>query len=703
MVRKTALLTASALILFFSIVRFVHADGVMIATHPESRITTPLSVIYHRVHVDIQDGTAVTKIDQAFRNDLHTDLEAEYIFPIPEHAAIGEFALYVNGKKIGGEVLDRDRARQIYERIVREMKDPALLEYVGRNMFRARVYPVPAKGQTRIELQYSEAVPYDAGIYAYRYPLDTERFSPAPLEEVTITVELYSSVPVKSVYSPSHDIDVSMKPRGASLGYEAKDLHPDKDFLLYFTVAEEDLGVNLLTFREYDEQGYFMMMLSPGDLEAERQSKDVLFVFDTSGSMSGNKIEQARHALRHCIDSLDTDDRFGIVQFATRETLFRRELVYARKDTVSRAHEFIDRMRARGGTNINDALATAIRMLDNSERPCMIVFLTDGEPTVGVTDLQDILQNLSMANDARARIFVFGVGYDVNTHLLDRIAEEHRGVSEYVSPGRNIEVQVSSFFRKVSEPILSDTVLDFGRIEVSDIYPLSLPDIYRGTQLIVLGRYSGRGDALLKLSGTVNGRTVSFDYEAHFEAESKEHDFIPRLWAMRKIGYLMSEIRLKGEKQELIDEIVALSKEYGVMTPYTSYLVLEHDEDYGEWGIEPSEEVRAGGMGFKRAMESEKGEAAVMSSRDIDDLKVKSVAASPELHTIRHVGHKTFYLRDGYWIDSEYDVSMKTREISYLSKSYFKLLEKHPDLGKYFAISANVVVVFESTCYRVSE
>ncbi len=703
MVRKTALITGAALILVFTVVQFLNADGVMLVRPPERRVSTPLSVTYHRVSVDIHDGTAVTKIDQVFRNDFNTDLEAEYIFPIPEHAAIGEFALYVNGEKVGGEILGRDRARQIYEQIVREMRDPGLLEYVGRNMFRARVYPVPAKGQTRVELEYSEAIAYDAGVYAYRYPLDTERFSPTPLEEVTITAEIYSRVPVKSIYSPSHDIDVIMKPHGASLGYEAKNLLPDKDFLLFFTVAEKDLGVNLLTFRESGEEGYFMMMLSPGDLEARRQSKDVLFVFDTSGSMSGEKIEQARHALRYCMNSLDRDDRFGIVQFATRETLFQKELVAASEKNVAEAHEFIGRMRARGGTNINDALAASFPMFDDSGRPRMIVFLTDGEPTVGVTDLQEILRNLSKANDVRARIFVFGVGYDVNTHLLDRLAEEHRGVSEYVAPGRDIEVQISSFFRKVSEPILSDTALDFGRIDVSDLYPFSLPDIYRGTQLIVLGRYRGRGETLLHLSGTVNGRNVSFDYRVHFAAENQEHEFIPRLWAMRKIGYLLSEIRLKGEKHELVDEIITLSKEYGIMTPYTSYLVLENDADYGEWGIEPSAELRAGGMGFKRAMESETGEEAVMSSRDIDDLKAKSVAAGPELHTIRHVGHKTFYLRDGFWIDSEYSHGMKTREISYLSKSYFKLLEKHPNLGRYFALSGNVVVVFESRCYRVSE
>jgi Ca-activated chloride channel family protein len=703
MVRKTTLCAGVVLFIVFYIVQFLNADGVLLVRDPDNPSPTPLSVSYHRVSVQIHDGVAVTKIDQAFINSSHVDLEAEYIFPIPEKAAIGEFSLYVNGKRMGGEMLDHERARRIYERIVREMKDPGLLEYVGRDMFRARVYPVPANGKTRIELEYSEIIPYDNGVYAYRYPLDTERFSPTPLEEVSIAVEIHSGVPVKSIYSPSHDVDMEMNPHGAVVGYEERDVRPDKDFLLFYTVAEQDLGINVLSFRETDREGYFMLMLSPGDLEAERQSKDVVFVFDSSGSMSGEKIAQARHALRYCIESLDEHDRFGIVQFATHETLFRKELVPARGRNIADALGFVDRMRARGGTNINDALASALRMLQGSDRPRMVVFLTDGEPTVGVTDLQDILENVAGNNGAGARFFVFGVGYDVNTHLLDRLSAEQRGVTEYVTPGQSIELKVSSFFRKISEPILSDISLDFGRVEVSETYPLSLPDIYRGTQLILLGRYRGAGSAHLELSGTVNGRHVGLDYEVAFASKNLDHDFIPRLWAMRKIGFLLSEIRLKGERQELVDEIVALSKEYGVMTPYTSYLVLEHEEDYDEWGIVESEEIVAGGRGFKRAMEAEKGEAAVTSSRDIDDLKLGSVAVSPDLHTIRHVGHKTFYLRDGYWIDSAYREGMRVRELSYLSKAYFRLLEKHPPLGRYFALSGNVVVVYEATCYRVSQ
>jgi len=682
------------------------ADGVLLVRPPAHPVATPLGVVYHRVTAEVHDGTAVTRIDQMFRNDYETDLEASYIFPIPEEAAITEFALYVNGNRMSGEVLDREQARQVYEQIVREMRDPGLLEYVGRNLFRARVYPVPARGRTRVELEYTETLHYDAGMFRYRYPLDTERFSPTPLDEVTITAHISSSVPLKSVYSPSHAVDILKSSHSASVGYEARGVKPDRDFTIYYTVSEHDLGMNLLAFRKDSEPGHFLLMLSPGDLEGRRQSKDIIFVLDTSGSMNGEKIQQAQSALGFCIDSLDVGDRFNIVQFATGITAFHEGFVPARGEKVKEAHRFIGRMQARGGTNIHDALITALDMFDVSggedgQGPRMVVFLTDGEPTVGVTDLQDIIGNVGRANRHGARVFVFGVGNDVNTHLLDSIAEENRGISEYVRPGENIEVQVSSFFRKVSEPVLADIKLDFGKITVSDIVPLALPDIFRGTQLIVLGRYEGSGLFDVTLRGKVDGREVFFTHEGTFPKENLSNDFIPRLWATRKIGYLMGQIRLNGEKEELVEEIVRLSKEYGIMTPYTSFLILEREADYQDFGLEPTAELKSRGAGFKEAMGRKKGEDAVRSSMDISALRESRTLSDPVVETVKWVGHKTFYLRDGFWVDAEYQSGMRAKEITYLSREYFDLLSKRPELGPYFALSGNVVVVLESTCYRV--
>jgi Ca-activated chloride channel family protein len=672
----------------------------------------PLSVQYHRVSISIENRIALTSVDQVFKNDLDMDLEATYIFPLPEDAVISDFALWVDGRKVSGEILDKDEARKVYEEIVRKMRDPGLLEYIGRDMFRARVYPVPGRGKTRMELVYGQTLRYDAGIFEYVYPLDTERFSPKPLEEVTISAELYSKIPIKSIYSPSHDVDISSKTYEAKIGFEARDVKPDRDFVLYYTVSENDVGLNLINFRESSDAGYFLLMLAPGQAvgaesaagaESAVMNKDVLFVLDTSGSMNGEKLQQAKEALRFCVNSLDSGDRFNVVQFATTENQFRDALVSANSRNVEDALRFIKRFRARGGTNINDALVSSLGMFNGSERPNMVVFLTDGEPTVGVTDLKDIVRNIERENGSDARIFVFGVGHDVNTHLLDRISEMNRGVSEYVAPHEDIEVKVTSFFRKVSEPILSHIELDFGKVRVRDIYPVTLPDIFRGTQLVLLGRYESTGSTAITLTGRVNGKLEHFVFEGNFPGHDTEHDFIPRLWATRKIGYLMGEIRLNGEKEELVEEIVRLSKEYGVMTPYTSFLVLEADADFEEWGLSPSPELKDEGMRYKKSMEAETGAGAVSSARDIIALKESQTEQQPILETIKWVGHKTFYLRDGLWVDSDYEKGMKQREINYLSRVYFDILRKNPELGRYFAVAKNLIVVQDSIAYRIVE
>jgi Ca-activated chloride channel family protein len=684
--------------------RTLYADGVLIADSP---IMEPLTVQYHRVSISIENGLALTRVDQVFKNHLDMDLEATYIFPLPEDAAISDFALWVDGRKVSGEILNKDEARRVYEEIVRKMKDPGLLEYIGRNMFRARIYPVPGRGKTRMELVYGQTLPYEAGVFEYVYPLDTERFSPKPLEEVTISAELHSDIPIKSIYSPSHDVDISSKTYDAEISFEARDVKPDRDFVFYYTVSEDDVGLNLISFRESPDAGYFLLMLAPGSaagdagLERSVMNKDVLFVLDTSGSMNGEKLQQAKEALRFCVNSLDSGDRFNVVQFATSENRFREGLVSASSRNVEDALRFIKRFRARGGTNINDALVSSLGMFDGSERPNMVVFLTDGEPTVGVTELGDIVRNIRRENPKEARIFVFGVGHDVNTHLLDRISEMNRGVSAYVAPLENIEVKVSLFFRKVSEPILSDIELDFGKVRVRDIYPVVLPDIFRGTQLVLLGRYESNGPTAITLTGKVNGKLERFVFEGNFPGNDTEHDFIPRLWATRKIGYLTGEIRLNGEKEELVEEIVRLSKEYGVMTPYTSFLVLETDADYEEWGIEPSPELKDSGIRYKKSMEAETGAGAVSSARDIIALKESQTEQQPVLETIKWVGHKTFYLRDGMWVDSDYREGMKQREIDYLSRAYFDVLKKNPELGRYFALAKDVIVVHNSKAYRV--
>jgi len=686
-------LLISAAIIFFTVTAgaiCAFSDGLLIVepvTIEQAR-PVPLSVEYHRVSVEIEGGIARTKIDQVFKNEYDTDLEGTYIFPLPEAAAISDFSLYIDGRRTSGEMLKSSEARRIYEDIVRRMKDPGLLEYAGRNMFRAKVYPIPAHGRRRIELVYTQPLEYDAGVYRYVYPLNTEKYSPMPLEEVSVSAHIESNIPIKSVYSPSHDIDVSLKQYSADAGFEEKNVKPDRNFILYYSVSRDDVGMNILTYREAGEPGYFSMLLSPGILERTSARKDIVFVVDTSGSMRGKKLSQVKSALLYCLGSLNRGDRFNIVQFATVTRTLAPSPVSADRGNIQKARSFVEGLSARGGTNIHEALLRSMRMLSDTDRPRMVVFLTDGEPTVGETDEGAISRNVLSANHAKVRLFVFGVGDDVNTHLLDRIAEQNRGFADYFRPGENITSGVSAFYRKVSEPVLSDVTLDFGRIQVRDIYPLVLPDIFNGTQLVLFGRYEGTGSSSIILKGTVEGKSKRFVFEGRFPEENEKNDFIPGLWAMRKIGYLMNEIRLNGEKRELVDEIVLLSKEYGILTPYTSYLILENETDYERWGISDAAapEMRS-----------------VSSALDIKAMKESKTESAPAPETVKRVAGKTFYFKDGAWIDADYRDTMRVQSVKLFSNKYFDLLRRNPELGKYFAVGKNVTIVFDSECYRIGE
>ncbi len=689
----------------------VLADGFIIPIRPpDTDRVPPLSIKYHRVEVAITDQVARTRIDQVFLNEFHRDLEGTYIFPIPEEATISDFSMWVDGERLSGRILDKSEARGIYEEIVRREQDPALLEYIGRDMFKARVYPLPANGEKRIGLDYSEILKMDSGLCQYRYSLNTEKFSARPLEEVSLSVQLDSSAPLKTIYSPTHDIVVNrMDDHHAEVTYEEKGTRPDRDFILYYTVSADDFGFNLLTCREQGEDGFFLALIAPPiNLHDDRvMSKQILFVLDVSGSMSGEKIEQAKDALIFCINNLNPEDLFNIVSFNTEIKPFSPRPVRATRDELKKAREFVGQMHADGGTNINEALLTALRQIEARGPLNVLVFLTDGLPTVGVTDNRQILDNAARANDAQARIFVFGVGYDVNTHLLDKMSEQNGAVSEYVRPEESIEVKVSHFYSKIAIPVLTDLALDFGRIEVTEMYPRPLPDMFRGSQLVVLGRYGGNGMTSVELKGRSGHPNRTFIFEGRFPAESGRNDFIPRLWASRKIGYLIDEIRLHGESKELVDEVVRLSKKYGIMTEFTSFLV---DTDVHVAMDELESKTREN---FLQASRVEKGSWAVGQAQNARKMKEMAMAPTNEFYDasgqlqridkVRQVSNKTFYFKDNQWVDNDCRADQKPIQVKRFSEAYFQLSRALPAVNQYLALGVDVIVNVGHNIFQIGE
>ena len=694
----------------------VLADGIVI---PEPPPDVPiaevpyLTIKYHRVTVTIEDQVATTHVDQVFVNEGRHEVEGTYIFPLPEEATISEFAMWVDGQKLEGQVLERDEARRIYEDIVRRRRDPALLEYAGRDAFQASIYPIPPGGERRIELEYSQVLEIDNGLVEYVYPLNTEKFSPRPLEEATVNVTIRSNEPLKAVYSPSHAVDVVREgDYKATVGYEEYDVRPDRDFVLYYTVSPQDVGLNLLSYRpDAESEGFFLLLAAP-KVEIDSQeviARDVILVLDVSGSMRGTKIAQAKEALNFVLDNLNDEDRFNIIAFSTGTRPYARGLVPA--DERGEARDFVARLGANGSTDINRALLEALSMVD-SGRPTILVFLTDGLPTVGEVEVERIIDNVSDAAPDNVRIFPFGVGYDVNTVLLDTIAQNQRGASGYVRPEEDIEEKVSAFYAKVSTPLLSDLEIDWGTIEVHDVYPYPLPDLFAGTQLVVVGRYSDGGGTTVLLQGEVNDQKQTFEYEGVRFRRQGGSEFIARLWATRKIGYLLQQIRLHGEGQELVDEIVDLSIRYGIITPYTSFLVDETARALTNWGREQlAAEVQATEMPAigKESVDRSAGERQ-LTEAEAPAAPPSGLGGGPtdeygnELSPVRYVGAKTFVLHEGVWIDTLFDPEAMTPvAVGFGSDDYFALLAAHPEWGRYLALGDHIIVVLGDTAYEIRE
>ncbi len=714
------------------------ADGFIVLRRPPEmpRPLTPLAVKFHHVDVEINDQVAVTKIDQVFLNPNQMQLEGEYIFPLPAGSTVTDFSMFMGGQEVHGEILDSQKAREIYEGIVRRQQDPALLEYVGLRMFRARVFPIPANGETRIKLEYMEQLERNQGQSTYRYPLNTEKFSSKPLDSVAINLQLRTKDRIKVVDCPSHQAEIVEK--GANytkIAYEKKNVTPDKDFVVNFSVASGDFGINIATYKNRSD-AFFRLVVSPdAELKDELlQKKVVIFVMDTSLSMiDEDKITQARKALKYCVHSMRAGDSFNIVDFSTEARQFDEKLVDVGDANVKWADEYIDKIQARGGTAIDEALQLALKMQNPSdERPFMIVFVTDGRPTWGERDPSRILENVKKGRKADVRIFAFGVGNDVDTLFLDRLAAQNGGAREYITPGEDLEVKVSAFFDKVSFPVLTDVSLSVVGLKVSDVFPRPLGDIFKGSQLIVHGRYEGEGARAVELRGKIAGKERRFIYEVNFDGKSNGGEFIPRLWAQASIAYMLEEIRLRGENAELKNEIIRLSKKYGIMdNKYVSWLVVE-DEGRRVEELRRRDGPRAAGSPSPTPTPSPSGgafsDSAAKEKKDLGSAreemesdKEKGAEAVQGIKAMRTggkagdagdgansikkiVSDKTFYRQGEYWIDSDFDVDKdKAVDVTFMSDEYFSLLAKHKGINVYLALATKVLVKIDGVSYRIIE
>lgn len=725
------------LIEYFLIVCFLStnlfADGFIVIPRPHPLPNPfPLEVVYHNVDVKIDEQIAQTKIDQSFYNPTSYQLEGIYIFPVPKGAVINNFTMIINGKETQAELLDADKARKIYEDIVRQMRDPALLEYSDQNFFKLRIFPIEPKAEKKISITYTQVLESDNNLFEYVYPLNTEKFSAKPLKNVSIKIDLRSKENIKNIYCPTHEVDIVNKSDNHSvISYEEKNIKPDIDFKLYFSKNSSQIGLSLLSYQSGKDDGYFLLSASPS-VEMDKnniENKDITFILDISGSMSGAKLEQAKKALLYCINNLNTGDYFNVVKFSTEASALFKSLQSADKQNINQAKKYVEELKAIGGTNIDEAFDIAFKSYKESLRPHFIVFLTDGKPTIGEVNDERLLNKILALNKKKTRIFTFGIGDDINTHLLDKLTDETKAWRTYVSNDEDIEVKVSNFYDKIQSPVLSDIKLDFDNVEVYQTYPKDLPDLFKGSNLLVFGRYKGTGNVKINITGSINGQTKRFSVKDKFANNNVEYNFIPPLWASRRIGYLLDVIRLKGDNKELVDEITSLAREFGIITPYTSYLIAEDEEIRIRGGrlvdglqtLTPKSELKKDMEANFFRIKEKSGRGSVEVSTEFQNLnsatnfnqtqqgrdRLNYTNSKGEVKNltqqVRNIYGRAFYQQDKYWVDSElqkYQLS-NAKKIKFNSDEYFALLNKEPETSQFLALGQNVKFFFKNTFYEI--
>lgn len=591
------------------------------------------------VQTRITDQVAQVRVSQTFVNTGSRQLEAAFIFPLPYDGAVDQMTLLVDGKEFPARLLKAEEARRLYESIVRKNRDPALLEWIGTGLFRTNVFPIPPGQKRTVSLRYSQLCRKMEGLTDFLFPLSTAKYTTDPVENVSVRVTIESQSDIKNVYSPTHGIEVKRPDeRHATVTYTARNEVPTGDFRLLYDVGKGVVSTRVISYRpeqDTDKDGYFLLLTSPEIKSAAREpaKKTVMLVVDRSGSMSGKKIEQVRAALKFVINNLRSGDLFNIIAYDSEVEAFRPELQRFDDQTRKAALAFAEGIYAGGSTNIDGALRAALGQLQDSSRPSYIVFLTDGLPTTGVTNEGQIVENARKENHVRARIFTFGVGYDVNSRLLDRLVRDAHGQSEYVRPNEDIEDRVSRLYRRIEAPVMTDLKIQitidahggpYGD-HVNRIYPKGSLDLFAGEQLVVVGRYRTPGDAKVVVTGMVDSKPQRFDFPAKLVERSSDETsaFVEKLWAVRRVGEILDEIDLKGNNDELVHELVELATRHGIITPYTSFLADENTSLHSvTLNVEKAEKRLS-------ALSESSGQAGFAQRRFKNDLQLQIAASAP--------------------------------------------------------------------------
>jgi Ca-activated chloride channel family protein len=659
------------------------------------------------VTVRVTDRVARVEVEEWFQNRAGRGLgEGDYLYPLPGEAVFSNFSLFQGDQELRGETMDAGRARAIYEEIVRRKKDPALIELVGHGLVRARVFPINPGETRKVTMRYTQVLKRSGDALHFRYaaggrfagiapagregPQGAQRAAePAPL---SFTLVAEDGALFRDAFSPTHDVRVTREDGRMTVRPHDR---LDGDFALFLPLSGERVGLTLATHRPSSEDGYFMLTLSPGDVAEATTPRDITIVVDASGSMSGEKMEQARGALRQLLGTLSERDRFRLIRFSSGVDAWRTRWTPATSAELRLARQWVDALVAEGGTNISGALAEAFRAETPESRLPVVVFMTDGLPSAGETNAERIAAQAER-DAGRARIFAFGVGYDVNTLLLDRLGSATRGTTQYVQPGEDVELALGVLAARIRHPVLTDLAIADAPVRLREIYPVTLPDLFAGEELILFGRYEGAGSGRIAIAGRRDGRAERYATAARFADHDSDNDFIPRLWASRKLGSLAQQVRLNGPDPELVEEIRSTALRYGLLSEYTSYLVQEPElvvasRDSMAQRLQRMAAAPVAGEAAVRRSEDARAAGAVRSLGDLVSAQkaaYESAAANAAdvygARATRTIGGRVFRQTGGEWIDALHRAGARVVEIEAFSPAYFALLRRLPELAEYW-------------------
>jgi Ca-activated chloride channel family protein len=697
-------LTLAAVFLAASITPAWAQGWVEIENPRQPGLPTTVTRVSSQVRTTVEGRVARFEVEEQFRNTGGGIAEGSYLYPLPGEAVFQNFSLWMGDQEVRGEMMNAEQARGIYETIVRKLRDPALLTLAGHGLVRAQVFPIQPGETRKVVLRYTQLLDRSGDALRLRYAVG-QRGSSSLAFRIAVTRPDEYGVP----FSPTHHLNTQRINNRLEVT-----LDPDAsgDLELFLPLQQGLVGTSVVTHAPLGEDGYYMLLLSPPQTEqAAVVPRDLSFVIDVSGSMSGEKLDQAKSALLQALGTLGAGDRFRLIAFSNWVRPFREGFTPATPENLQAARGFVNQLVAEGGTNIAGALDAVLGATVSEERLPIILFLTDGLPSVG-EQAPDRIAASASARIGRARIFTVGLGHDVNTYLLDRLAREGRGTAEYVAPGANVEVAIGNLVGKIRRPALVNLRITNAPVDLRDGYPGVLPDLFYGEELVVFGRYRGHGTGQVVVEGERNGRRERFTATADFPSSENGNDFVPRLWASRRIGELTRQIRLEGASQNLIDQVRELGLRYGILTEYTSYLVQEPT-----LAVRPElrdDQLLRGGAAAApaqtgvRAFESAKASAQLSGATNlaaadaVADHRLSELESKDGGPAVRRVGGRLFAQRGSVWTDAAHRDSLPVVTVAPFSDAYFALARALPEVVPCLTAGDEVLIAGKKVSIKIT-